>query len=1820
MDETCQTMDDHRLGLEVIPNDKASDDLSYDVVAIHGLQSRSRQAWAKYPGCSPYETWLHGEFDRMPQHSARVLLYGYDVEAMRGTRGIYKEAEALLDALVEFRGPEVRDKKRPIWILSHDLGGLIVKAAMDLATRHESKYADILHCTRTLVFCGYPHRYETRGFLEESISRLLIQLHNRPYRGDITRVVQSLTDATVELNDAFIHTRLLTQVNLVNVVSTYTGPAQKGFVLDPWMACMDIPLERQLKRDLENGRLSLQLQDEVHPLYEFSNNDWLRGNLPDHLGPVSRQLLDQASPIYPLMRNERVESFPELDGLVASPEDRIIHLRCPSRSISAWVSERARIFLQSAKTTFQPMLYFKFDEHDVRFNNTQVMLQTFLARLFFDWPKNKEDDIQEVVENIDRYRDMTFDGLFSHYEFVRMQLRWCESVHVLGCFDQCDDSAIAFLDKLRGFVENAESGLRMLIITTHGTQRDEHITSALSRFPSDIVSSIKHEPSQPWTCSAEGEMPMLVQEHPQLILSGHHERIQKLLSEWKQDQDLCQLVVDWLKSAPEPRASLFNSPLTPGQVFATLLAEMPDDREAWARILLSWMLTSLRPLRVIEFNWISDDLSPAGRERGRSGGEYAHVANILKYFGGLLMVAHGEIKFRHPGMRDWLLDQQDETWYRQSSEAERHGLLADTCLAYLGREEEDPAVFAEQFTYAIEFWTQHYRRAANKEDAMEYLFCDQPLVRRWAEAYITLPTPFLKPLYYTKPLPVAAHFGLEAVVERLVVFEGDKEIGSQALVAAARTGHLAVLRLIIKSYPDSVLDFDDKYLHEAVRAASVCGKPEVFRELVGAIPKPPYPIPARDSTRQEPMSKETRSDDDVKSQDKETNPEKHKDPFHWLGIPLLQAATCGLDDVIAQLLALGADLNPPKGTHLNDKTPLHRAASNSQISSIKYLVDAGASLNAREVRHQTPLFEAVYLGSGAAVKTLLELGSAIDSVHPNFEDVMCVMPLNRAAGDGRYAATEAILQHRGYREYGGHKPLHYPLCMAVKRGSLKTLKILLRYGFDPNIPSDENETALWLAVWWKRIDMCRALLENGADPNLTLDGIHSPLIRSVFENRLDITKLLVEKGADIEKKEGSTEGWQRTPLQVALDHENFDQVEYLLEKGANPNVYDEDNDWAIGVAARDGLTSMVRKLAEAGADLNVSDSKKRTPLILAVKHPETFELLVELGADMKKLGENLWSPLDAAIYHGQAETIKFILNKSKANFYLGEDRTCFALAEAVKAGHLEAVAAMLEGGAFVDSFCRGGEALLFVAMKGPNVDMVRKILEFRPNPRIWNENGDSALHKITSETPVESMQLVANAGVRLDLVNNLGETVVQAAVLAQNEKVFKWLLTKKEILSDLNKQPKKTRAQILHQACKHGVNVNYACRGVFGTPLISTTLRNSDALGGAGSKMEILKLLVEKRAKPNASAGLLGYPIISACAVGEKDVVKFFLDLGVSIDVKDAFDRKPTHMACYTSLEVLNLLNAPDSDFAARDAVGRVPLHYAVLSDEVELVRVVLERSKRAGIDINVKDNDGWTPLHWAGRPSDMPYFDKEVDDPTTDVVSFLLGEGADATVEAQGWYASTVAYYYGFNAIGDLIASHQGNAAPRLEASKEPENRQPFCDCCLLETKGGHSTCKRCFDFDLCFKCSGSKDKFHPKHWFCDKGEKPELPKQVEEDVSKAEDGNVGEIERNGENPEQSRQDNGDDAAVIKAEEKAEETELDGEKPELTKQVKEDVTAVSEVQINGDENVGETERKIENPEQPRQENGDGAAVLEVEGHDNETERDSKEGGEWVVI
>ncbi|KAK1961795.1 hypothetical protein LY78DRAFT_587957, partial [Colletotrichum sublineola] len=101
------------------------------VVAIHGLCGQSRATWSARDPDSPEKTWLPDAFS-WDSNIGRVILYGHDTDDVSigcSTVGsVYREAVALLERLSVLREPAAKNTRRPIFFVSHDIGGLIVKA------------------------------------------------------------------------------------------------------------------------------------------------------------------------------------------------------------------------------------------------------------------------------------------------------------------------------------------------------------------------------------------------------------------------------------------------------------------------------------------------------------------------------------------------------------------------------------------------------------------------------------------------------------------------------------------------------------------------------------------------------------------------------------------------------------------------------------------------------------------------------------------------------------------------------------------------------------------------------------------------------------------------------------------------------------------------------------------------------------------------------------------------------------------------------------------------------------------------------------------------------------------------------------------------------------------------------------------------------------------------------------------------------------------------------------------------------------------------------------------------------------------------------------------------------------------------------------------------------------------------------------------------------------------------------------------------------------------------------------------------------------
>ena len=177
------------------------------------------------------------------------------------------------------------------------------------------------------------------------------------------------------------------------------------------------------------------------------------------------------------------------------------------------------------------------------------------------------------------------------------------------------------------------------------------------------------------------------------------------------------------------------------------------------------------------------------------------------------------------------------------------------------------------------------------------------------------------------------------------------------------------------------------------------------------------------------------------------------------------------------------------------------------------------------------------------------------------------------------------------------------------RGSIVTLSILV---LSASIPF---ESPVADAAQRGDVEEVRALLQRGADANgAQPDGL-TALHWAAMNNDLEIIELVLYAGAAVRPL---TRLGGYTPLHLAARNGNAEAVSRLLEAGANPNRFTTTGVTATHFAAQANSALAIAALAHHEADIDARDTfSGRTPLIFAAARNATAAVraLTEAGAD-----------------------------------------------------------------------------------------------------------------------------------------------------------------------------------------------------------------------------------------------------------------------------------------------------------------------------------------------------------------------------------------------------------------------------------------------------------------------------------------------------------------------------------------------------------------------------------------------------------------------------
>jgi len=128
----------------------------------------------------------------------------------------------------------------------------------------------------------------------------------------------------------------------------------------------------------------------------------------------------------------------------------------------------------------------------------------------------------------------------------------------------------------------------------------------------------------------------------------------------------------------------------------------------------------------------------------------------------------------------------------------------------------------------------------------------------------------------------------------------------------------------------------------------------------------------------------------------------------------------------------------------------------------------------------------------------------------------------------------------------GLRPLHY-LC---QYSSLEAIKYLIEHGVNVNKKNAAGDNILYYASYHSKIDVVQYFIDSGVDIENGNSRV-KPIHRACEARKFGIAKLLIENGANFECKDYSEE----SPIFDIIRYGNTELIKYMLNKNVNLNVF-----------------------------------------------------------------------------------------------------------------------------------------------------------------------------------------------------------------------------------------------------------------------------------------------------------------------------------------------------------------------------------------------------------------------------------------------------------------------------------------------------------------------------------------------------------------------------------------------------------------------------------------------------------------------------------------
>ena len=331
-----------------------------------------------------------------------------------------------------------------------------------------------------------------------------------------------------------------------------------------------------------------------------------------------------------------------------------------------------------------------------------------------------------------------------------------------------------------------------------------------------------------------------------------------------------------------------------------------------------------------------------------------------------------------------------------------------------------------------------------------------------------------------------------------------------------------------------------------------------------------------------------------------------------------------------------------------------------------------------------------------------------------------------------------------------------PLIEAVRRGDVAAVRTLLRDGADPSAAQGDGLTALHVAAETGNLEITRLLIAGKADVgaksriggytplHLAAGGGHADVVRALIQARADVravtttggvtplhlaakalngegaVRALVEAGAALDAREGSA---GQTPLMFAAGYGRAASVRELLRAGAEPDVATEVVDVLerlyIDQEARTQLSQALQGYRIAGGDTDRPATLAEQQAAIAAQRQflrdKEWQAGVLEGFHPDWLsGTRAWW----ATQNGVDKSPDIVVSYPVIETLVGKTGGMTALLHAAREGRIEAVQALLDGGADIDQQSGDGTTPLVLALLNGHFDLALALIRRGANPNL----------------------------------------------------------------------------------------------------------------------------------------------------------------------------------------------------------------------------------------------------------------------------------------------------------------------------------------------------------------------------------------------------------------------------------------------------------------------------------------------------------------------